>query len=229
MRKMKLETTKILLLSVVVGVFAPLKISAEEGSFPAGYLQPLRQYYAKETTTEKPLPLNETSLDTSADINKFWEISPANKPKIWFAYYNNTIEFSDAGKDTCVSQIGNTTFEDVDGVWVACKDPDLPECCEVDPYAKYQCHPLLKYDIGMFTFGLRTLTIKFAVFELGLLRLHPGNTGICFDYSPRQDPFSPCEFIPVVDGSSVTGGWQEIQFAFDVGQNTSVSYKLWRA
>lgn len=210
---------RILHLSAALIALAASNIRASDIADPEPWL--LEEIY-EDTTTSGP-PLGETTLDTSSDINKFWKVSPY-RPVIWFAYYGNNADLA-ADKNSCASQIGNN-LANAAGIWVACMDSGLPEGCHADPESMQPCHPFLKYDNGIANrFGLRTLTIKFALFGLALLRLRLKFNGAdCFDYSPRQDPFSPCEYTHVTDGSSVTGGWQEIQFTFEPGANISVKH-----
>ncbi|CAL8140899.1 unnamed protein product [Orchesella dallaii] len=171
------------------------------------------------TSTFPPeLPKNIT-LETKYENNTGWKIPKDIIPK-WFEYYNSTTIFnSEAQNQQRCASIGQNfeSLSEVDGVWVACQDPELPIDCAVS--VSSPCHPLLHYDTGTSqTSRLKTIKLSFALYGMALLRLSIGDK--CIDFSYREDPFSLCEFSQV-SPTTRADGWVLTQFSFDPYENVA--------
>ncbi|CAL8140895.1 unnamed protein product [Orchesella dallaii] len=172
------------------------------------------------------------TLETEYDNNTGWKFPSYNIPK-WFEYYNDTSHLkAEANNESSCGSITNQLElpSEANGIWVACQDPALSGDQKECALFKDSCHPVMLFDTGtQHTSQLRTIKISFALRGLAILRFSAAQK--CFDYTLRQDPFSPCEFLEINsatvndDWSSTTveeNGWIKSHFIFSPYDNKPI-------
>ncbi|ODM89318.1 hypothetical protein Ocin01_17365 [Orchesella cincta] len=164
-----------------------------------------------ETPTQ-PSKIRSLQLRTSAEAlpNLGWTIPCTTSFPRWLDYYHDVNQFlsptpdQNLCADEFLEESVSTDLGFPEGIWVACKDPELPQAeCVISSRAP--CHPFIQFgqqglDANEAVVGIE---LTFFLYGQGRIKLTLSG-GKCIEFSKYQDENSFCEFVEILDNPKNT-------------------------